>query len=561
VAAKLVVIMVGLPARGKSYITKKIQRYLSWQQHNTEVFNVGNRRRVAAGHAPDPVPDDHVHDRALGNDSMLETDGFPKQILLNGDKMMDLGEPTMLDLNATEPLKEEHAKEDQHGEKGPMDQSAAFFDPKNQEATRLREQLALDTLDELLDYLILGGGAVGILDATNSTIERRKHLIDRIRDRESKLPILFIESVCDDKHVSSKKKKIFFFSFQGIALTCLQLLEANMRLKLAGPDYKDKDPAKSLEDFRKRVIAYESAYEPLGEHEEREDLQYIKMIDVGRKVVHYRLKGFLSTSIAGYLTTFNLSPRQIWITRHGQSEDNVLGKIGGNSPLTPRGRAFTEALYRFITYQRQAWLVEEQSKLATATLPPKPGDHTPPYPEWNMELDDKNFCVWTSMMRRCTETAALFEADDDYDVKYWDLLNELNAGALEGMTFEQIARQYPDEFRRRYEDKLSYVFPGVGGESYLNVINRLRDVVREMERISDHLLIIGHRSICRVLMAYFMNMTRQDIADIDVHLGMAYCIEPRPYGIAFHAYRYNEATGWFELQPKDFTVHKLHHHH
>ena len=49
VGAKLVVIMVGLPARGKSYITNKIQRYLSWQQHETRIFNVGNRRRVAAG--------------------------------------------------------------------------------------------------------------------------------------------------------------------------------------------------------------------------------------------------------------------------------------------------------------------------------------------------------------------------------------------------------------------------------------------------------------------------------------------------------------------------------
>ena len=53
VAAKLVIIMVGLPARGKSYITKKIQRYLSWQQHNTRIFNVGNRRRVAAPWMPE----------------------------------------------------------------------------------------------------------------------------------------------------------------------------------------------------------------------------------------------------------------------------------------------------------------------------------------------------------------------------------------------------------------------------------------------------------------------------------------------------------------------------
>ncbi len=50
-----------------------------------------------------------------------------------------------------------------------------------------------------------------------------------------------------------------------------------MRLKLSGPDYRDKDPLKSLKDFRERVKAYESAYEPLGEYEESHDLQYIQV--------------------------------------------------------------------------------------------------------------------------------------------------------------------------------------------------------------------------------------------------------------------------------------------
>lgn len=50
-----------------------------------------------------------------------------------------------------------------------------------------------------------------------------------------------------------------------------------MRLKLSGPDYKDKDPVKSLEDFKQRVAAYESAYVPLGKYEEDHDLQYIQV--------------------------------------------------------------------------------------------------------------------------------------------------------------------------------------------------------------------------------------------------------------------------------------------
>ena len=54
-----------------------------------------------------------------------------------------------------------------------------------------------------------------------------------------------------------------------------------MRLKLSGPDYKNKDPVKSLEDFKARVKAYESAYEPIGEYEEKHDLQYIQVIKLG----------------------------------------------------------------------------------------------------------------------------------------------------------------------------------------------------------------------------------------------------------------------------------------
>jgi 6-phosphofructo-2-kinase len=82
-----------------------------------------------------------------------------------------------------------------------MDQSAKFFDPKNQKASQLREQVALSTLDEVLDFLLDQGGSVGILDATNSTVERRQILFNRIKEREPKLGILFIESVCEDEKV------------------------------------------------------------------------------------------------------------------------------------------------------------------------------------------------------------------------------------------------------------------------------------------------------------------------------------------------------------------------
>ena len=41
----LVIIMVGLPARGKSYVVKMLLRYLTWTGFEAEVFNVGSLRR------------------------------------------------------------------------------------------------------------------------------------------------------------------------------------------------------------------------------------------------------------------------------------------------------------------------------------------------------------------------------------------------------------------------------------------------------------------------------------------------------------------------------------
>lgn len=200
--------MVGLPARGKSYITKKITRYLSWQQHNTKIFNVGNRRRIAAGRKSSNSPT--APKDASGVDGRLKA----ATVLLNGVAAADADEPTELDLNNSSVsektvLDPEKSPKPTNGGGSPdvnnNDQSAKFFDPQNSTARAVREKVAMDTLEELLDYLVDGNGAVGILDATNSTIHRRDLLVEKIREREPKLGILFIESICHDKTVSSPR--------------------------------------------------------------------------------------------------------------------------------------------------------------------------------------------------------------------------------------------------------------------------------------------------------------------------------------------------------------------
>ena len=44
--------------------------------------------------------------------------------------------------------------------------------------------------------------------------------------------------------------------------------------------------------------------------------------------------------------------------------------------------------------------------------------------------------------------------------------------------------------------------------------------------MTDHVLLVGHRSVARVLLAYFKGLKREDVADLDVPLGMLYMLEP-----------------------------------
>lgn len=605
VGAKLVIVMVGLPARGKSYITKKLARYLNWLQHDTKIFNVGERRRVAANtsnlektksqQSSQGDKQDRRPSMAPGRaNSIVDQSELAKtksnehkpvsvaQIILNDETKVEPPTPPKDDPaqhpDGTELKKEEKDPEDQdieelqqkfpelmeaqqnaqsdgeqQAESDTMDQSASFFDPKNTKAALIREQLAMDTLDELLDYILEGNGAVGILDATNSTLERRKMVVRHIRERAGlDLNVLFLESRCVDT----------------------DLLESNMRLKLSGPDYKDMDPKIALEDFKKRIAVYETAYLPLGDYEEQNNVPYIQMIDVGRKIISHQIRGFLMAQANYYLLNFNLAPRQIWITRHGLSLDNISGKIGGDSDLSEEGVRYASSLARFMDYQRGVWEKRQQQAAANTHFPPQSGDATPPNPYYAPKspgaaqivptsepgnqavevpgYEPKPFCVWTSMLKRSIQTAQFF-SDEQYDTKQMRMLDELNAGVMEGLTYNCISTQHPKEYNSRKKDKLHYRYPGPGGEGYLDVINRLRPVIVELERMTDHVLLVGHRSVARVLLAYFRGLKREEVADLDVPIGMLYCLEPKPYGVDFKAFQWDRETEWFHEVP-DFQL-------
>lgn len=493
VGSKMVIVMVGLPARGKSYITNKLTRYLNWLQHDCRVFNVGNTRRKdktnVLGPASSPLPDTNTP-------------------LPHGGRSPEI-----------KPL-------------SPSSHSADFFNPKNANSTVLREKWAMDTLDDLLNWVVDGPGSVGILDATNSTKKRRLKVLKRIQERTNgELKVLFFESICSDPAI----------------------LDTNIRLKLSGPDYKDMDPELALKDFIGRLRNYESAYETIDESEESiPGFQYVKMIDVGKKVVSYNIQGFLASQAIYFLLNFNLCERQIWLTRHGESIDNLSGRIGGDSGLTKRGQRFAKSLSRFLSYQRRAFR-KKQLENFSSRLELHYNELTGKAHGTGLQEGlllgqiptEPNFCVWTSMLLRAIETGDYFN-DLEYNVKAMRMLNELGGGKYDGMTYDEIRRKHPKEFESRIRNKLNYRYPGVGGESYLDVLVRLRPVINEIERTTDHLLIVSHRVVLRVLLAYFLNLDKSSIVELDVPLHTLYCLELKPYGTDYAMYEYDETSDWFK---------------
>lgn len=69
------------------------------------------------------------------------------------------------------------------------------------------------------------------------------------------------------------------------------------------------------------------------------DLSYIKIMDVGQRFLVNRVLDHIQSRIVYYLMNIHITPRSIYLCRHGESDLNVNGRIGGDSGLTPNGKA------------------------------------------------------------------------------------------------------------------------------------------------------------------------------------------------------------------------------
>lgn len=425
---KLVIIMVGLPATGKTHIAKRICRFLSFfHDIPSQIFNAGDYRRQLCG----------------------------AQLL------------------------------------------ADFYDPTNAEGMAARRMACDAAIADLVEYMKQDGVRVAAFDATNSTKERRQHILSVLKASGLGAKRMFVESICDQE----------------------ELLEENIRkVKLSTPDYRDMDPEQAMLDFKQRRENYISVYEPVDET----DGAYIKIINSKQFIVN-NIRGYLPLKVVHFVMNLHTLPRTFFLTRHGQSEYNLLGKIGGDSGLTPAGKEYARRLAKFADEIIATETIVDHVT-GTETKKPRPAR------------------LWTSTLLRTQETAHFIKHNkieftwDNGDTGVWVQfrpmarrnLDELYAGICDGMTYKEIEQVYPEEFARRQDDKLSYRYPR--GESYMDVTLRLEPLAQEMERTREPVLIVGHQGILRILYAYFMGLDRKEAPYVSIPLNSVIQLSPHAYG-------------------------------
>lgn len=397
---KMILFLVGLPGRGKTFIGHVLARHLTWMGHQSKVFNTGEYRRKLIG----------------------------------------------------------------------SNMNHAFWDPLNEESSQIRVDLAKQCLEDSIVALESDNCDCVIFDATNATRNRRTMLREEVM-RRYKCEMMFIESICESPEL---------------------IASSINEMKLNSEDYAGQTMEEAAEDYNNRILHYQSVYQQLDS--EREDVPFIKVIDVGRQIFCNQIYGYLQSRIMFLLANLQLRPRPIWLSRHGESMFNTQKRIGGDAPLSSLGLQYAIQLDRFI----EAY-----------------------YPTPDTEL-----AVWTSTMLRTGMTVERIAMRGRSVVK-WKQLDEIDAGVCDGMTYEQVADEMPEEYLARKNNKLNYRYPR--GESYQDVIHRLEPVITELMRMDRPVLIVAHQAILRVLYAYLTNKAPSECPTLNIPLHVVIQLTPKAY--------------------------------
>ncbi len=399
---KLYVAMVGLPARGKSTLARRICENLRDEGTKAAIFNNGDVRRELAG----------------------DESSVPE-----------------------------------------------FYSASNTHGREMRENIAFQNMKRAQAFLAEGGD-VAILDATNASRARRQVILQTLTDH----PVLFIDCVNEDP-----------------------LLQNNfIRAKCQLPEFQKMPEADALKSFHARIAYYEQIYEPVGPDE-----KYWICVDAtaNRILAENPCEGSPHyPAIRDVMVSMWV--RNLYLARHGQTQFNAEGRIGGNPPLTEKGLNQAKSLANYLQGHEIPW-------------------------------------IFTSTRLRSHETAAPLLASRTQSTRMaLKEFDEIWAGDCEGMRYVDISTKMPEVAEGRRNNKYTYAYPN--GESYAILRERVRRGLRRALFLAGDspLLIVGHQAVNRVILSLFLLQRSEDIPFIYIPQNQYYHISTTPRHKLFELVRF-----------------------
>lgn len=193
-------------------------------------------------------------------------------------------------------------------------------------------------------------------------------------------------------------------------------------------------------------------------------------------------------------------PQEIWLVRHGQSAGNVARELAEASaghridiadrdvdvPLSELGERQAQAL--------GSWF---------AALPPEQQPTVVLHSPYVRAAETANI-----LMQRLDRGNLVVESDER--------LREKEFGILDRLTTHGIAHHYPELYEQRQHVGKFYFRPP-GGESWCDVILRLRSVIDTMNReyCRERVLIVAHQVTVNCFRYLFERLSEKAILDFD----------------------------------------------
>ncbi|KAI5119884.1 hypothetical protein M0805_008555 [Coniferiporia weirii] len=522
-AGKILVVTVGLPARGKTHISRALERYLRWLGVKTIVVSLGDYRRKTLGGAQQ-IPDDYF----------------------------TMGEKSA----ATQALRASVSA-------GCEQQIWRFFE---------------------------SGGQVVIYDANNGARATRKGLAERF-DKKG-IHVIFLESICDNKEIVEANIRSVKISSPDYKTWDPERAVADYYRRIHDHEryYEpveetdwpfirifnvgDKIEVNKIQGYlqsriifflmnihnKYRTIYFARSGQSLIEHSYRADS------DLSPAGWEYaaRLKDFVLERRAKALEARGMDPAErklvIWTSARRRAHHTAwpfvthaatYGTSAAGTPnpsySNPTSRLSTPLL---AAVTNAAAGVAGQS---SASIPPlhmpeavTVGHSTskevevahPP----DLDLKPPGFLQGSipavSVSASPGPAPRLFSS---VKVVEKQQMSEINPGVWDGLSPDSAQARYPDEWARFLRDP--YAFRAPRAESYHDLCIRLEPILVELEREQEDLLIIGHASVIRCLLAYLIGLPASEIPAIEVARGDLLEVRPASYGVQSQAYHFWDGPG------------------